>query len=98
LRVPRPAGAGEIPKGMRSLIDEQATKQLAPFLEAFFWRLNITEIKSERGGPDEFRVRVTSKGTKVTRVEDWNHEPVLFFGALPLPWLITSPAYLVYWI
>jgi ABC-type transport system involved in multi-copper enzyme maturation permease subunit len=101
MHVPMPPGAGKggnVPQGMRPLLDETVTKQLAPFIEAFFWRLNITDIRSESKAVNEFRIKVTSVGTKVTHVRDWNHEPVLFFGALPVPWLISSPAYMVYWI
>jgi ABC-type transport system involved in multi-copper enzyme maturation permease subunit len=101
LSTPLPPG---VPKnnpeaqGMRSMLDRSLTRQLAPFIEALFWRLNITEQKIEQGAINEFRLRVTSKGTKVNRKEDWNHEPVLFFGALPANWFIMSPAQMVYFI
>jgi ABC-type transport system involved in multi-copper enzyme maturation permease subunit len=101
LTTPLPAGVSKddrLARGMRSLIDQSATRDLGIFVEGFFWRLNIRELKSEPGAINEFRLKVVSKGTKVTRKEDWSHEPVLFFGAWPLSWMIMSPVQMLFLI
>ena len=41
----------------------------------------------EAPGPGELRFQVSTQGTRIKTRQQWFHQPALFFGALPLPWL-----------
>jgi ABC-type transport system involved in multi-copper enzyme maturation permease subunit len=98
LTVPMSPGEAKVASGVRSVIPSSVGDQLAAFIRLFFLHLNIVDMKQQPGPGNEFRLKVITQGTHVTRVEDWNHEPVLFFGALPAPWLLSSPASMVLFI
>jgi ABC-type transport system involved in multi-copper enzyme maturation permease subunit len=98
LRVPLKKSDELALKGLRPFIEPQIREALIAWVRIFFIHLNIVEIKPQTGAGGDFKVTVVSKGTKVTRKEDWNHEPVLFFGALPAPWFLSSPAAMVLFI
>jgi hypothetical protein len=75
------------------------TRVLQETVPGFLWRFNdvcVTTLQPRN--KQEFRMGVSIRGSKVERARDWNHVPVLFFGALPVPWLMNSPTYMVYFI
>jgi hypothetical protein len=51
--------------------------------------LEVTEGTSE--DPLEHRLVVTSTGTKIDNIRGWKHKASLFFGAVPMPSLLTLP-------
>lgn len=51
----------------------------------WFENLEVREVKSD--DPKEVHFTITTHGTKLSDRRGWPHEPVLFFGALPLRFL-----------
>ena len=67
-------------------------------LPALFWWSKDLEVKDGRSSGNAVRLAVRSRGTVITDLRGWTHEPALFFGAIPLTWFRNSLNYSVYWI
>lgn len=57
------------------------------YRSSFPWLEQVEVVQGASPDPKELRFTVTTRGTKITTVRGWIHEPALFFGALPLSFL-----------
>lgn len=76
------------------------TAQLEFFVREMFWWLKDLKAREvQTANPREIHVAFSNRGTRLSSVRNWPHEPSLFFGALPLGvFARNSLAYWVYWI
>jgi ABC-type transport system involved in multi-copper enzyme maturation permease subunit len=75
-------------------------EQLRGFLALQLWWAKEADIPPAKWSADgrEARFTVTTRGSRIRDARDWQYEPGLFFGALPLSWFRMSLTYSVYLI